>query len=98
GWPAVALYAGGIAWTLHYDTIYAHQDKEDDALISVKSTALLFGARSRVWMAGFSTLAVALFAAALGLADARWPAWLGLAVVAAHLGWQVAAVNIDDPA
>jgi 4-hydroxybenzoate polyprenyltransferase len=96
-WPALALYAGGIAWTLHYDTIYAHQDKEDDALIGVKSTALLFGANSRTWMAGFSALAVALFGIALALAEVRWPAWLGLGIVAAHLGWQVAAVKIDDP-
>jgi 4-hydroxybenzoate polyprenyltransferase len=98
GWPALALYAGGIAWTLHYDTIYAHQDKEDDALIGVKSTALLFGNRSRAWMAGFSLLAIALFGAALALDDARWPAWLGLGVIAAHLGWQLAAVRIHDPA
>ncbi len=96
-WPALALYAGGIAWTLHYDTIYAHQDKEDDALVGVKSTALLFGARSRPWMAAFSALAVVLFGAALWLAGEGWPAWLGLALAAAHLGWQAAAVDIDDP-
>ncbi|MBX6324080.1 MAG: 4-hydroxybenzoate octaprenyltransferase [Rhodospirillaceae bacterium] len=97
GWPALALYAGGIAWTLHYDTVYAHQDKEDDALIGVKSTALLFGVRSRPWMAGFSALAVILFGVTLWLAGVSWPAWLGLGLTAAHLGWQVAAVDLDDP-
>ncbi len=52
-WPAVLLYASGIAWTLYYDTIYAHQDREDDALIGVKSTARLFGDHSRQWLWGF---------------------------------------------
>ena len=61
--PAL-LYAGGIAWTLHYDTIYAHQDREDDALIGVKSTALLFGARTQARLRLFSALSVACYAAA----------------------------------
>jgi 4-hydroxybenzoate polyprenyltransferase len=57
GIPAWLLYIGGIGWTLGYDTIYAHQDKEDDMRIGVKSTALLWGARSRQWIAGFYGLA-----------------------------------------
>jgi 4-hydroxybenzoate polyprenyltransferase len=96
GWPALALYAGGIAWTLHYDTIYAHQDKEDDALVGVKSTALKFGAQTRPWLAGFSAAAVLLFA--LAMAGLGWPAWIAVALVAIHLAWQVAAVDLDDPA
>ena len=54
GSAGAALYAGGIAWTLHYDTIYAHQDKEDDTLIGVKSTALKLGAQTQPWLAGFT--------------------------------------------
>ena len=53
GWAPLLLYAAGIAWTLFYDTIYAHQDREDDALIGVKSTARLFGTRTKRWLAGF---------------------------------------------
>jgi 4-hydroxybenzoate polyprenyltransferase len=80
-----------------YDTIYAHQDTEDDALIGIKSTALLFGERTRPALAAFYALAVALIGAALALAGARWPAWLGLAVFAAHLVWQIARLDIRDP-
>ena len=58
GLPALLLYAGGIAWTLGYDTIYAHQDKEDDIRIGVKSTALKLGEKSRQWIAGFYAAAV----------------------------------------
>jgi 4-hydroxybenzoate polyprenyltransferase len=96
GWPALALYAGGIAWTLHYDTIYAHQDKEDDALVGVKSTALKFGARTSRWLIGFSAATVLLFA--LALAGLGWPAWLAVALVAVHLAWQTVTVDLDDPA
>jgi 4-hydroxybenzoate polyprenyltransferase len=96
GWPAIALYAGGIAWTLHYDTIYAHQDKEDDALVGVKSTALKLGTKTKPWLIGFSIATVLLFAVALvGLS---WSAWIALAFVACHLAWQITAVDLDDPA
>ncbi len=94
--PAFALYAGGIAWTLHYDTIYAHQDKEDDALVGVKSTALKLGAATKRWLIGFSVATVLLFAVALvGLG---WPAWIALALLSCHLAWQIVAVDLDDPA
>jgi 4-hydroxybenzoate polyprenyltransferase len=95
--PALALYAGGVAWTLHYDTIYAHQDKEDDALIGVKSTALKLGAQTKSWLAGFSTIAIGLFALAIAAAQLAWPAWLALAAAAAHLAWQIRAVDLDNP-
>jgi 4-hydroxybenzoate polyprenyltransferase len=93
---ALALYAGSIAWVIGYDTIYAHQDAEDDALIGIKSTALLFGERTRPALAIFYGLAVALIGVALHLAAARWPAWIGLAAFAAHLAWQVARIDIGD--
>src|SRR3981081_183267 len=86
---ALVLYAGSIAWVIGYDTIYAHQDAEDDALIGIKSTALLFGERTRPALMVFYGLAVALIGMALALAEARWPAWVGLAAFAAHLGWEV---------
>ena len=94
---AMTLYAGSIAWVIGYDTIYAHQDAEDDALIGIKSTALLFGARTRPALMGFYGLAVALIGVALVLADARWPAWIGLAAFAAHLAWQIRRLEIGDP-
>src|ERR1700686_4935735 len=72
---ALLLYAGSIAWVIGYDTIYAHQDAEDDALIGIKSTALLFGARTRPALTAFYGLAVVLIGAALALAGARLSAW-----------------------
>jgi 4-hydroxybenzoate polyprenyltransferase len=95
---AVALYAGSIAWVIGYDTIYAHQDAEDDALIGVKSTALLFGARTQAALMVFYALAVVLIGAALALAGTGWPAWIGLAAFAAHLAWQIRRLQIGDPA
>ena len=95
---ALALYAGSIAWVIGYDTIYAHQDAEDDALIGIKSTALLFGGRTRPALAVFYGLAVVLLGVALDLAAARWPAWIGLAAFAAHLVGQIVQLDISDPA
>jgi 4-hydroxybenzoate polyprenyltransferase len=95
---ALLLYAGSIAWVIGYDTIYAHQDTEDDALIGVKSTALLFGARTRQALMIFYGLAVVLIGAALALAGARVLAWIGLLAFAAHLIWQIRRLQIDDPA
>jgi 4-hydroxybenzoate polyprenyltransferase len=97
GWPAVILYAAGILWTIGYDTIYALQDVEDDALIGVKSTARLFGERAPVFVALFFAGATVLFAAAFYLAGAHPVAYGALAIGAAHLAWQVAMIRIDDP-
>jgi 4-hydroxybenzoate polyprenyltransferase len=95
---ALLLYAGSISWVIGYDTIYAHQDAEDDALIGVKSTARLFGARTHQALVIFYALAVVLIAAAFVRAGVHWPAWLGLAAFAAHLGWQISRLKISDPA
>src|SRR5579859_4277457 len=95
---ALFLYAGSIAWVIGYDTIYAHQDAEDDALIGVKSTARLFGARTHQALIVFYGLAVVLIGAALALAGAGVAAWIGLAVFAAHLAWQVSRLRIGDSA
>ena len=94
---AIALYAGSIAWVIGYDTIYAHQDAEDDALIGIKSTALLFGARTQAALIAFYGLAVILIGLALWLAAAGLPAWIGFAAFAAHLAWQVSRLDISDP-
>jgi 4-hydroxybenzoate polyprenyltransferase len=96
--PALLLYLGGIAWTLGYDTIYAHQDKEDDVLIGVKSSALALGQRTRPWLFAFYAAAALLWGAAGAMAGMTWPFWLGLGVVAAQLFWQASAVDIDSAA
>jgi len=95
---ALALYAGSVAWVIGYDTIYAHQDAEDDALIGIKSTARLFAAKTDQALMVFYTLAVVLIGGALGMAGSGYPAWLGLAAFAVHLGWQIARLEIGDPA
>jgi 4-hydroxybenzoate polyprenyltransferase len=95
---ALVLYAGSISWVIAYDTIYAHQDAEDDALIGIKSTARLFGARTHRALIVFYGLAVVLIGAALVLAGARWSAWIGLAAFAGHLVWQIKRLDISDPA
>ncbi|MFN3724290.1 MAG: 4-hydroxybenzoate octaprenyltransferase [Paracoccaceae bacterium] len=102
---ALALYASGIAWTLFYDTIYAHQDREDDALIGVKSTARLFGTHTGWWLKLFLVATVLLMALSvmLALLPARNPLQLVVALGGVWaFGWhmvrQMARLNIDDPA
>jgi 4-hydroxybenzoate polyprenyltransferase len=95
--PALLLYAGSIAWVIGYDTIYAHQDREDDALLGIKSTALLFGDRTKPMLAAFYSLAAVLIGAA-GLAAGAGPVFaLGLLAFAAHLAWQIVRLDIADP-
>ena len=94
GWQPLLLYAGSILWTMGYDTIYAHQDKEDDAMLGLKSTALLLGGATRPWLAAFYAGAVVLWAAA-GLASGAGWIFLGtLALIGVQLGWQVATLDI----
>ncbi len=106
GWAAVwnslslaplVLYAGSIAWTIGYDTIYAHQDKEDDALIGLKSTALKFGDESPLWVGLFYGLALGAFAFSGWLAGAGAIYFGGLLAAAVHLVWQVATLNVENP-
>lgn len=97
-WPAVALYAAGVFWTLGYDTIYAHQDKEDDVLVGVKSTALKFGDATRPWIAVFYAVTLGLTAYAGILANLGNIFFAGLFVCAFHLVWQVWQVDIHSPA
>ena len=97
-WPAIVLYAGSILWVIGYDTIYAHQDRDDDLLIGIKSTALLFGERTPTMLATFYAGAIVLIAAAGFMADGGIMFTIGIVAFAAHLAWQVTRLDIDDPA
>ena len=94
---AMSLYAGGVFWTLAYDTIYAHQDKEDDAVIGVKSSALALGSATVPWVAGFFFVSLVLIDLAGVLAGAGAIFHLGVAAAALHAAWQLSRLNIDDP-
>ncbi|KAK7103030.1 hypothetical protein V1264_021162 [Littorina saxatilis] len=106
GWSAVQgsvdwgvclpLYASGIMWTLIYDTIYAHQDKYDDMLIGVKSTALKLGDQTKPWLAGFSSMMIGCLTATGVMCDQTWPYYAGVAVVAAHLTRQLYTVDLNN--
>jgi 4-hydroxybenzoate polyprenyltransferase len=105
GWTAIhgalapaplLLYLGGISWTLAYDTIYAHQDKEDDILIGIKSTALKFGSTSIYWIGAFFGLALILIDASVWLAGGGILSHIGIAGAALHAAWQLSRLDIDD--
>jgi 4-hydroxybenzoate polyprenyltransferase len=96
GWPALMLYAGLIFWTLGYDTIYALQDMDDDELIGVKSTARLFGANAKAWIARFYAMAFALILASGYAAHSGWLFTPLLLVAGAHMAWQVKRLDIAD--
>jgi len=95
--PAYLLYAGAICWVIGYDTVYAHQDREDDALIGIKSTALLFRERTKPMLAVFYSLAVVLIAFAGGSAGGGLVFAIGLLAFAVHLAWQIKRLDVDDP-
>lgn len=90
------LYAGAIAWVIGYDTIYALQDIEDDAIVGIGSTARAYGENVRGFIAAMFVLTVGLIGAALAKIGVGPAGWLGLLAFAAHLGWQVATVKRDD--
>lgn len=93
----VLLYAGSVAWTIGYDTIYAHQDKEDDTLIGVKSTALRFGASTRRWlMLFYAIMAVTLIATGFIMHFSFWY-YAAILMAILQLGWQVLKLDIDNP-
>lgn len=107
-WPAMLpLYGAGVCWTVFYDTIYAHQDKDDDLALGLGSTALRFGDRTKAWLAGFGAGTVSLLyaagaAAGLSVADAGAAFgyspffWVSVAGGGAHLAWQAATVRLND--
>lgn len=93
----MVLYAAGFFWTMGYDTIYAHQDKADDIMVGVKSTALKFGNATKAWISGFYSLSLLLGALAGYLVQLAWPFYVGLALCGLHLMWQIRTLDIDDP-
>jgi 4-hydroxybenzoate polyprenyltransferase len=95
---AILLYFAAIAWTVGYDTIYAHQDKEDDALVGLKSTALKFGPQTKPWLTLFYGLTVILLGLAAYYAGAGRVFFVGLALASVHLAWQIVTLDVDDPA
>ncbi|MGE0563149.1 MAG: 4-hydroxybenzoate octaprenyltransferase [Pseudolabrys sp.] len=97
-WAPLVLYAGAISWVIAYDTIYAHQDREDDALIGVKSTALLFGEQTKPMLTFFYVAAVILIGAAGTMAGGGNVFGIGLMAFALHLAWQIRKLNVNDPA
>ena len=96
--PSLALYAGCVLWTIGYDTIYAHQDKEDDQRVGLRSTALRLGAATPQWLVGFYGGAIVLWGGAAAAAGARFAFFSALAVAALQLAWQAATLKVDDPA
>ncbi len=107
GWAAVTgslgmgaglLYVGSVLWTIGYDTIYAHQDKDDDATLGLKSTALKLGEKTRPWLAAFYGGAWLLWVATGALAGAGLLFHVAMGAAAVHLGWQVATLDIASPA
>ncbi len=95
--PAIMLYIGSILWVIGYDTIYAHQDKEDDALVGVRSTARLFGENTKAWLAGLYGGALACFAIAFASAQVPVPALAGLIAAGAHMARQITRLDINNP-
>lgn len=106
GWAAIKgnldpsivlpLYASGVCWTLVYDTIYAHQDKEDDLKVGVKSTALRFGDSTKEWLTGFGIASLSGLALSGFNAELGWPYYAFLGVASGHLGWQISTVDLSS--
>jgi 4-hydroxybenzoate polyprenyltransferase len=105
GWASVlgrldlaplVLYAGAVCWTIGYDTIYAHQDREDDGLLGVKSTALRFGRATKPWLTLLYSLAWLAVTIAGLLAGAGFAFLIGMAAAALQLVWQVTTLDIND--
>jgi len=97
GWTAVLLYAAGFFWTLGYDTVYGHQDKEDDVLVGVKSASIKLGRNTRPFVALVYAFALSLLASAGVGAGMGWFYFLMLAAAALQFVWQVVTLDIDAP-
>ncbi|RZC54513.1 hypothetical protein C5167_013369 [Papaver somniferum] len=108
GWAAIEgslnyvislpLYVSGVFWTLVYDTIYAHQDKEDDLRVGVKSTAILFGDQTKVWITGFGIASIITLWLSGYNASIGWPFYVSLIAASAQLAWQIWTVDLSNPA
>ncbi len=95
-WPPILLYAGSVLWTIGYDTIYAHQDTEDDLMLGLKSTALTFGEDTPFWIGSFYVAALLLWIAAGFLAGTHLVFFFGVALVGLQMAWQVSTLDTND--
>ncbi|KAK3579341.1 hypothetical protein CHS0354_029633 [Potamilus streckersoni] len=96
-WPIILLYTACVLHTMTYDTIYSHQDKYDDMLIGVKSTALLMGHHTKLWLTGFGTMMVSGLTLTGYLCDQTWPYYTTVAAAAVHLAYQLYTVDLNNP-
>lgn len=97
-WSAcLPLYLAGVCWTIVYDTIYAHQDKVDDVLLGIKSTAIRFGDNTKLWLTGFSTAMLGGLVTSGIVCDQTWPYYSALGIISAHLAHQIYSLNIHNP-
>jgi 4-hydroxybenzoate polyprenyltransferase len=94
--PAIVLYVGGIFWTLGYDTIYAQQDMEDDAIVGVRSTALKFGDGALGWLIAFYAISLAALGLAAWLVGGSWMSQAGIALAGAHAIWQLRRFRTNE--
>eukprot|EP01026_Neomeris_dumetosa_P051945 TRINITY_DN45807_c0_g1_i1.p4 TRINITY_DN45807_c0_g1~~TRINITY_DN45807_c0_g1_i1.p4 ORF type:complete len:179 (+),score=22.02 TRINITY_DN45807_c0_g1_i1:190-726(+) len=94
--PVVPLYLAGIFWTLFYDTIYAHMDKEDDVKVGIKSSALLFGDGTPLALTCFASMSVLNLVIAGLMVDTGYPYFMGVAYVAFHYYSQLNRIDYDD--
>ena len=95
--PAILLYVGGIFWTLGYDTIYALQDKKDDYIVGVKSTARILEDNIRVWLCLFFALAILFFGLAGWFTALKWPFYIGVLCITFQASWQIIDLKPNDP-
>jgi len=93
----IPLYLAGISWTLVYDTIYAHQDKKDDLIVGIKSTALTFGDKTKPWLWGFSATMISGLCTAGFFANQSGPYFATMALIAGHLAYQIVTLDINNP-
>ncbi|KAI3839140.1 hypothetical protein MKX03_032770 [Papaver bracteatum] len=108
GWAAIEgslnyaislpLYVSGLFWTLVYDTIYAHQDKEDDLRVGVKSTAILFGEQTKIWITGFGIASIITLILSGYNATIGWPFYVSLIAASSQLAWQIWTADLSNPA
>lgn len=97
-WSAcLPLYLAGVCWTIVYDTIYAHQDKVDDVLLGIKSTAIRFGDNTKLWLSGFSTAMIGGLVTSGMVCEQTWPYYSALGIISAHLAHQIYSLNIHNP-
>ncbi|XP_060584093.1 4-hydroxybenzoate polyprenyltransferase, mitochondrial-like [Ruditapes philippinarum] len=96
-WPVLPLYTACVVYTMFYDTIYSHQDKYDDMLIGVKSTALKFGDQTKIWLTGFSSMMIGCLTLTGHMCDQTWPYYTAVALTGTHLAHQLYTVDLNNP-